>query len=178
MSSASLKKIAAKNKVILDQLLYISIFLNLLIIVVLVLLRRPRNFTYYIIFTIPSIVIQYLLEAKGRPKLDQNQRLLKSGDDILQKGSLFQYCFDVIYLTWFFDILMVLFGTNKVWLGYLVIPGYIGYKLSGFILPFLKKSKKTKEMVDTKKEENDSGLSKRQSKLRARQEKGPTTKYR
>ena len=37
------------------------------------------------------------------------------------------------------DILMIIFGTNKVWYLYLVIPGFAIYKLSGFILPFIKR---------------------------------------
>lgn len=189
MSSASLKKLAARNKAILDQLLYISILINLFTLIILFYFKRPQKYIYYILFSIPAIILQYVLENNGRPKLDPKGQLIRSGDDILQRGSLFQYCFDIIYLTWFFDVLMIIFGSNKVWLGYAVIPGFAIYKISGFILPFFKKSGNASAGADAKQKAEDenlrngrredgSGLSKRQQKLKARQEKGPATKYR
>ncbi|KAI5961213.1 uncharacterized protein KGF55_004138 [Candida pseudojiufengensis] len=181
MAGASQKKLAVKNKSILDQLLYISIGVNLLTLFVIFYFKRPSNYIPYLIFQIPSIILQNLLEKNGRPKYNSAGQLVKSGDDILQKGSLFQYCFDIIYLTWFFNILTILLGSNKVWYLYSIIPGYIVYKLSGFILPFFKKSKPVvgEEVGETSATSKDSsGLSKRQQKLKARQEKGPSTKYR
>ncbi|KAI5955652.1 hypothetical protein KGF54_001154 [Candida jiufengensis] len=179
MAGASQKKLAVKNKSILDQLLYISIGVNTLTLFTLFYFKRPTSKIPYIIFQIPSIVLQYLLEQNGRPKY-LGDKMIKSGDDILQKGSLFQYCFDIIYLTWFFDILMIVFGSNKVWILYLIIPGYITYKLSGFIIPFFKKSKPSvvDNDIDNKEKDSNTGLSKRQQKLKARQEKGPAVKYR
>ncbi|CAK9438536.1 uncharacterized protein LODBEIA_P27600 [Lodderomyces beijingensis] len=186
MSSASLKKLAARNKAILDQLFYISILINLLSLIAVFYFKRPSSGIYYLVFSVPSVVLQYLLETNGRPIYDSRQQLVKSGDDILQRGSLFQYCFDVIYITWFFDALMIIFGSNKTWLGYGVIPGFIVYKLGGYILPFFKKSgggssgdesgaNGAASRLDKKE---DSGLSKRQQKLKARKEKGPAVKYR
>lgn len=107
--------------------------------------------------------------------------MVKSGEDIRLKGSLYEYYFDVIYITWFLDILMIIFGTNKVWYLYLVIPGFAIYKLSGFILPFIKKNKNPTAQEAEQDQRGASGntaTSKRQQKLQARREKGPAVRYR
>ncbi|KAF6070309.1 hypothetical protein FOB64_002385 [Candida albicans] len=101
---------------------------------------------------------------------------VSSGEDIRLSGSLYEYYFDVIYLTWGFDILMIIFGSNKVWYGYLIIPGFAIYKLSNFILPFIKKNKSngsTPEEQQAETKQTNSATSKRQQKLQARREKGP-----
>ena len=67
------------------------------------------------------------------------------------------------------------FGSNKVWYGYLIIPGFAIYKLSNFILPFIKKNKSngsTPEEQQAETKQTNSATSKRQQKLQARREKG------
>ena len=90
-------------------------------------------------FLHPKYILQYSLEKFGRPKYTNGNSLVSSGEDIRLLGSLYEYYFDVIYLTWGFDILMIIFGSNKVWYGYLIIPGFAIYKLSNFIYHSLKR---------------------------------------
>ncbi|CAI5758929.1 unnamed protein product [Candida verbasci] len=175
MSSASVKKIATANTNILNQLLLIQIIVNLLVLVIYIIFKRPTSIKPYIIFNIPNFLLNYNLETSGRPKYVNKN--LKVSTDLNQKG-LIEYYFDVIYVTLFLNIIMVVFGSNKVWYLYLIIPGYIVYTLGGYVLPFLKKDK---GQVGTEpvQAENNSGLSKRQQKLQQRKEKGgQQVKYR
>lgn len=185
MSANSQKKLAARNKSILYQLRYIAATINLIAIFAIFYFGRPSSSFTYISLSIPSFILQYVLESSGLPKIGPEGKVLVSGADILQKGSLFEYCFDVIYLTWTLDVLMIVLGSNKVWWGYAMIPGYAVYKISGFVLPFFRKSGGNGQQggvdndttgASTKKD--NSGLSKRQQKMKARQEKGPAVRYR
>ncbi|EGW34824.1 uncharacterized protein SPAPADRAFT_53226 [Spathaspora passalidarum NRRL Y-27907] len=182
MAAQSSKKLAAANVKTLNQLHLISAGINLLVIIAIFFLHRPASFLPWLLLSIPSFLLQYNLEASGRPKYVKEKgydKLVKSGQDIHQQGGLFEYFFDVIYLTWLFDILMIIFGTNKVWWGYSVIPGFACYKLYGIVSPFFKnKGQQQQETTSTAEEKSASGKSKRQQKLEARREKGPTMKYR
>ncbi|EMG46838.1 ENV10 SRP-independent targeting protein 2 [Candida maltosa Xu316] len=179
MASASAKKQAVSNTTMLNQLSLISSIINLLTILSIFVIHRPASFKPWLFFSLPSFVLHYSLEKCGRPKYN-GKTLISSGDDIRLPGSLFEYYFDVIYLTWFFDILMILTGSNKVWYLYLVIPGFAIYKLSNIILPFLKKNRKgpaggndeNEESESDKGNNSNSGTSRRQQKLQARREKG------
>ena len=188
MSAGSQKKLATKNKSILLQFRYIAATINVLAIIAIFYFNRPSRSITYILLSTPSFILQYVLESSGLPKFGADGKVLSSGADIMQKGSLFEYCFDVIYLTWILDVLMIVFGSNKVWWGYAMIPGFAIYKISGFVLPFFRKSgggqqqqqgadKDGATSSSTTKKDN-SGLSKRQQKMKARQEKGPAVKYR
>ena len=99
MASASAKKLAVANTNILNQLLIISASIN---IIVINYLHFPSSISYkpWIIFSIPSILLQYSLEKFGRPKYTNGNSLVSSGEDIRLLGSLYEYYFDVIYLTW------------------------------------------------------------------------------
>lgn len=181
MASASAKKLAVANTNILNQLLIISASINIIVFLIISIFHRPSSYKPWIIFSIPSILLQYSLEKFGRPKYTNGNSLVSSGEDIRLLGSLYEYYFDVIYLTWGFDILMIIFGSNKVWYGYLIIPGFAIYKLGNFILPFIKKNKSNGSTPDEQQAETkqtNSATSKRQQKLQARREKGPAVKYR
>ncbi|KAI5960482.1 hypothetical protein CANMA_003994 [Candida margitis] len=185
MSAGSQKKLATRNKSILYQFRYIAATINLLAIIAIFYFRRPSRSIFYILLSTPSFVLQYVLESSGLPKIGPDGKVITAGSDILQKGTLFEYCFDVIYLTWILDVLMVLFGSNKVWWGYAMIPGYATYKIAGFVLPFFKKSGGGGQQAagadgdaGAAAKKDKSGLSKRQQKLQARQEKGPGVRYR
>lgn len=185
MSAGSQKKLAIRNKSILYQLRYIAATVNLIAIIAIFYFSRPSRSITYILLSIPSFVLQYVLESSGSPKIGPDGKVIASGADILQKGSLFEYCFDIIYLTWILDVLMIVLGSNKVWWGYVMIPGYAIYKISGFVLPFFKKTGGAAQQNEVDGDvsgpatrKDNSGLSKRQQKLKARQEKGPAVRYR
>lgn len=184
MASASAKKQATSNASMLNQLSIIASIINFLAILAIFVFHRPASFRPWLFWSIPSFILHYSLESSGRPKYsnDNKKQLISSGEDIRLKGSLFEYYFDIIYITWFLDILMIIFGTNKVWYLYLIIPGFAIYKLSGFILPFFKKNKGSPQEVEQNSKNstntNATATSKRQQKLQARREKGSGVKYR
>ncbi|ODV87689.1 hypothetical protein CANARDRAFT_192786 [[Candida] arabinofermentans NRRL YB-2248] len=132
MAGASDKKQATANVKILKEIHTISLAINLITIIGIFIFHRPSTKKYYFIWSIPSILCQYILEKSGRPKYETNlqgyQILLKSGENLQQSG-LTEYMFDVIYLTLICDLLMIILGSNKVWLLLLVIPGFAIFKL-------------------------------------------------
>lgn len=145
MASSSIKKIASSNNQTLKQLHSIAGVIILISILVLYALRRPTNYKPFIIFQIPSVACQYVIEKSGRPKYQLDpvngyEKLVKGGSDLNQQG-LFEYMFDVIYVTLGLNILMLIFGSNKVWYLYVIIPGFAVYKVSDIIMPFFKKLK-------------------------------------
>ncbi|KAG7807034.1 hypothetical protein KL921_004458 [Ogataea angusta] len=138
MAGASDKKQAAANSSILRQLHLASVVVNVLALLALFLLHRPAAKKYYFIFSLPGLGCQYVLEKVGRPKYHTNPQgysvLSSAGQDLQQQG-LTEYMIDIVYLTLIIDVLMILFGSNKVWLLLLAVPAYAGYKLKGFIAP-------------------------------------------
>ncbi|KAK6197480.1 uncharacterized protein RJT21DRAFT_123295 [Scheffersomyces amazonensis] len=184
MASQSSKKQAQSNIKTLFELHVISLVINILSILGLFVLHRPSNWIPWIIISLPAWGLQYFIEKGGRPRYNGEGKMTRVGDDLKLSGSLYEYFFDIIYVTWFLDILMIIFGTNYVWFLYSVIPIFAGYKIFGFVAPFLKKSKgpvgadtsSTGTGADTGS--SASGKSKRQQKLEARRDKGPSVKYR
>lgn len=180
MASGSSKKLAAANSKTLNQLHLITAIINIVSILGIFVLKRPASYKPWLILSIPSFIIEYNLEKSGRPTFS-GSKLIRSGDDIHQQGGLYEYFFDIVYLTWAFDILMVIIGSNKVWWLYSVIPGFAIYKLYGIVSPFLQNRKGAKagsEEQQQQQQQSASGTSKRQQKLQARREKGNTVKYR
>lgn len=97
-------------------------------------------------------------------------KLVKSGDDIKGPG-LFEYMFDCVYLTWFCDILMIVFGSNKVWIIMLTVPAFLIYKISSIAKSFFGGKKVAAAKVSTANEDSQGkheGKSKRQAKLEQR----------
>lgn len=167
MASQSGKKTAQANQQTLKELHAISLIINVLAIVAIFFLRRPKAVWPYVLFSLPSLGCQYVLESSGRPKYTSEAgqpKLVRSGDDIKGPG-LFEYMFDAIYITWLCDVLMIVFGTNKIWWLYMVIPGYIAYKVTFLAKSFL--GKRAPNPTPTVNEEPTK--SKRQAKAEQRQ---------
>lgn len=145
MASQSAKKLAAGNKATLKQTHSISVSINLLILFVWYLRRRPQSLIPYATLSLPAFFLEFLIERYGRPKysLDVSKNyhtLMDPGNDLNHEG-LYEYFFDVIYVTWILGVLMLLTGTNKVLWFYTIIPGYAIFKVLGVFLSFFGKSK-------------------------------------
>lgn len=182
MASQSAKKLAANNSEVLNNTHKYALVVNIFVLLFLIIFKRPASFKAYFIFSIPSFILQYILEKNGRPvyKIDastNNSKLVRAGDDVSQEG-LYEYMFDVLYVTWILDILMVLTGTNKIWWLYSIIPGYAGLKLFNVVLPFIKGMKGNKDSKNSEKETQEPTKSKRQTKLESRKAKGQNIRYR
>ena len=172
MASLSSKKTAAANANTLKELHLISLAINALALLVLFVFHRPASKYKYIVLSAPALACQFVLEKSGRPvfikdQVTGTQKLVKSGDDIKGPG-LFEYMFDCIYVTWICDILMVVFGLNKVWLLYLVIPGFVAYKVSSIARSFLGKKSSPGQPATAEDIPTQQGKSKRQAKLEKR----------
>lgn len=165
MASNSSKKTAASNVEILKKLHYLSLGIIVFTLVIIYVLKRPSHWLVYLLFQAPLIGCEYILESSGRPKYQYDvvggyQKLIKSGGDLNQTG-LTEYLFDVIYFSWILDILVVIFGTTKIFFLWLVIPTFVIYKFSGFILPFIIPNKSNSQKPEAQSQEK----SKRQQKL-------------
>lgn len=174
MAGAAEKKQAQRNLETLSSVHKLSGIINIIVIIFIFFLKRPTNGKkYYFLFSIPAFICEYVVEKIGRPKYSFNEDgykiLIKAGDDLQQAG-LTEYMFDIIYLTLLIDILMIVFGSMKVWILLLIIPIYACWKLKNIISAVLGlflpnwRSKKGDENVSTPVETK----SKRQQKLEKR----------
>lgn len=176
MASLSSKKTAAANAKTLQELHIISAVVNLLVWIGLFLLGRPASKWKYFVLSVPAFASEFVLEKSGRPVHTSDpvtglKRLVKSGDDIKGPG-LFEYMFDCIYITWLCDLLMLVFGSNKVWFLYLVVPGYVAYKVSSLARSFMGKSSKSSQAPESKADSQAApAKSKRQAKMEQRGQK-------
>lgn len=182
MAALSSKKTATSNLKTLKELHLISLTINAFALVSILVLKRPSSKWKYAVLSAPALACQYVLEKSGRPvySVDQvsgQRKLVRSGDDIKGPG-LFEYMFDCIYVTWFCDLLMVILGSNKVWYLYLVIPGFIGFKLISIARSFMGGSSKAKQATEPQAAATEQGKSKRQAKLELRGQRGQRVVHR
>mmetsp|Transcript_6505 Transcript_6505/g.8156 ORF Transcript_6505/g.8156 Transcript_6505/m.8156 type:complete len:178 (+) Transcript_6505:9505-10038(+) len=171
MASQSTKKLAAANTEILNQTHLIAVIINLLVIVILVVFKRPKSFIPYLIFSFPAFLCQFIIEQSARPvyvedKLSGQRKLIKAGEDVKHEG-LYEYMFDTMYITWIIDVLMIVLGTNKVWWLYTIIPGFAIFKIVGLVKGFKGSSKAEKKP----EEQETPQKSKRQAKREANKNK-------
>ena len=96
------------------------------------LLFRSRSLLAYLLCSIPAFIAEFVLEKTGRPKYDATTKALKnSGEDLAAQG-LTEYLFDVVWVTWFSLISVMVFG-NWGWIVWSVVPAYGAYKGYGLL---------------------------------------------
>lgn len=96
------------------------------------LLFRSRSLVVYALLSLPSFICQFALEKAGRPKFDAATGALKSAGEDLSAQGLTEYMWDVVWITWGCQVLVMLFG-NWLWLLWAVVPAYGGYKGYGLL---------------------------------------------
>ncbi|GMM38463.1 Snd2 protein [Saccharomycopsis crataegensis] len=176
MAGASQKKIAASNKKILKEIHLISCSILAISAVAVFAFHRPASVKPFVIFNIPLLVCQAILESTGRPKYGpEGSKLSGTVADLRQEG-LTEYMFDIIYFTGIEDILMILCGSNKVWWLYIAIPAFAIYK-SFWLLKLGKNllgigKGKGAPMQEDNDVADEPTKSKRQAKMEARGQKG------
>ncbi|QPG74310.1 hypothetical protein FOA43_001637 [Brettanomyces nanus] len=174
MAGQAEKKQAQNNLLVLKEIHIISLIVNLVSLLCLIIFRRPGNYKPYLLLSIPGWLCEYILERIGRPKYETDSVsgypvLVRAGEDLRQVG-LTEYMFDVFYLTQGSDILMCLFGSNKVWWLLALVPVYAAYKIFGLWLRFRgSKQSATKAQADGARGQPEK--SKRQLKKEARASK-------
>lgn len=166
MASQSAKKLAAANNAILKQTHLISLGVNFFVLFVWYWIRRPKSLIPYAALSLPAIFLEILIERYGRPKYSVDasngyQTLLNPGNDLNHEG-LYEYFFDVIYITWILGALILLTGSNKVLWLYSLIPGYAIFKILGIFLSFFGKRQR-KENTNTIEENASSSIVKQKN---------------
>ncbi|KAK3900129.1 hypothetical protein C8A05DRAFT_36244 [Staphylotrichum tortipilum] len=131
MAQKARKDLAKSNTSALSSLHLGSLLVNLLFLLHHFLLR-PRSLTLYLVLSIPSFFSQFTLERTGRPRYDPASGALKSAGEDLGAAGLTEYMFDVVWVTWAVDVLVVLFG-DWAWFFWGVVPAYGGYKAFGMM---------------------------------------------
>lgn len=174
MAGGAEKKQARYNASILKDIHTVSVVVNLLAILCLFVFHRPQGKKPYLILSIPSWVVEYILEKTGRPVYKLNEvkgypMLVSAGEDLRQQG-LTEYMFDVFYLTMGCDIFMCILGSNYCWWLLALIPMYAAYKLASLWLGMRAKQANASQQMRMSGN-NEPVKSKRQQKLEARQKK-------
>ena len=131
MAQKAKKDRAKANTSTLNNLHIGTLAVNAVFILFRIFIRQ-RSMLAYGILSIPSLVAEYILESTGRPKFDPSTKALKtSGEDLAAPG-LTEYMFDVIWITWFCLVSVIIFG-NWGWLVWGVIPVFGAYKGYGLL---------------------------------------------
>ncbi|PSS28163.1 hypothetical protein M430DRAFT_32642 [Amorphotheca resinae ATCC 22711] len=131
MAQKAKKDRAKANISTLNNLHIGSLSFNALFILFNLVFKR-RSILSYVLLSIPSLIAEYILETTGRPKFDPATKALKSSGEDLAAPGLTEYMFDVIWVTWFSLISVMIFG-NWGWIVWSVVPIYGAYKGYGLL---------------------------------------------
>jgi hypothetical protein len=131
MAQKAKKDRAKANISTLNNLHIGTLSVNVIFILFSLLIRR-RSLLTYAILSVPSLVAEYILESTGRPKFDPSTKALKSSGEDLAAPGLTEYMFDIIWVTWFCLVSVIIFG-NWGWIVWCIIPIYGGYKGYGLL---------------------------------------------
>ncbi|TFK27050.1 DUF788-domain-containing protein [Coprinopsis marcescibilis] len=177
MANASAKRIANQNEAAVKHLRLGLFMPTLLSLVLRLLLRRDSippskgSIAIYIVTYFPSFFLSNYLIKIGSTRRDSvTGALISYGEDLNQAG-VTEWCFDILYVTYACQVGSGAFG-EWFWWFYLVIPLYAVFKLwTSVISPYVlgNGSRGPKEEEDTP---SSDATSKRQEKLRKRQERG------
>lgn len=179
MAKATTKRTASQNETTIKNLKIGNLIAGVLSVLLRVLFRRSMLtskssvFLYAITFA-PMWMLSSYLEKIGLPKRDPTTKaVVSSGEDLNQSG-IMEYCFDIIYVTWACQVGTGIFG-DKFWWLYALIPLFAGFKLwTSVISPLVLGRGSSSADVAASEGDNNMGqsTSKRQEKLKKRQERG------
>jgi hypothetical protein len=125
MAQKAKKDRAKANAAALNQLHLGSLVTNA-VFLLFYLFFRSRSLWLYGILSLPAFICEAVLETTGRPKFDAAGALRTAGEDLSSPG-LTEYMFDIIWVTWASQILVVLLG-NYAWMLWTAVPVYGAYK--------------------------------------------------
>ncbi|ORY56540.1 hypothetical protein BCR35DRAFT_284110 [Leucosporidium creatinivorum] len=171
MAKGNAKRVAAANAQTIKQLRLGFAISGAIYLLHLFIFRSGRTWRRAFLFSFTEIIAVVLWQ--------QLEGMAKRTDELAAPG-LTSYIFDVIYVTWFVHVATALIST-KFWYLYLVIPSYAIYRLVKFALPYVWPSAASPSTAGqvpnaphaaaTPAAETET-LSKRQAKIKAREEKG------
>ncbi|KAI0003032.1 hypothetical protein BJV74DRAFT_566751 [Russula compacta] len=154
MANASAKRIASQNEAAIKNMLYGH------------LLVKKAIFLYCASVALSQFLYRHL-KRLGKPRRDSTGNLVSSGDDLNQPG-ITEWTFDVLYISWFAQIGSAILGEWFWWI-YLMIPTFVIYKLWNVLISPILLGRSSSVGEEEPREE---GLSKRQEKLKKRNDRG------
>ncbi|KAF2858004.1 hypothetical protein K470DRAFT_272797 [Piedraia hortae CBS 480.64] len=123
MAQKAAKSQAARNSATLNRTHLISLAIYTLFFLTHTL-HFPRSLPKFITLTLPSLIIELLLERTGRPSYTPTG-VAHPGADLEAKG-LTEWMWDVLYWTWGVVVLVIVAG-DWAWWFYVVVPVYTAY---------------------------------------------------
>jgi hypothetical protein len=136
------KKLADSNKKVIKDTFTVATVIYSVLLVCVGVLKRPSPAKPFILIQLPVVFFLYSIYMTGWPTYYPSQsnpkqmKLVRAGDD-LKTHWLMQYYFDIIYITWFLDILVVVFNNNKIFYVYGIIPAFVAYKFVAGIFTYI-----------------------------------------
>ncbi|KAI0481548.1 hypothetical protein F4859DRAFT_424358 [Xylaria cf. heliscus] len=122
MAQKARKDRAKGNAAILKNLHIGTLIVNAAFILSNLLFKR-RSLLLYVLYSIPSVICEVILESTGRPKYDASTNALKTAGEDLSAPGLTEYMFDIVWVTWGCMVLVAFIG-NWGWSLWCVIPAY------------------------------------------------------
>ncbi|KAF8076139.1 hypothetical protein FPV67DRAFT_399517 [Lyophyllum atratum] len=177
MANASAKRIANQNETAVKTLRLGMLVPTIISLILRFWFRRDSlppskgSLAIYIVTFFPAFFLSNYLIKIGTTRRDPTTgTLISYGEDLNQAG-VTEWCFDILYVTWACQIGSGIFGEWFWWL-YMVIPVYAVFKLwISVISPMFFGRSSTQAPDDNSKPEKET-TSKRQDKLRKRNERG------
>ncbi|KAH8805719.1 hypothetical protein F5884DRAFT_800317 [Xylogone sp. PMI_703] len=131
MAQKAKKDRAKSNTSALNNLHIGTLSLNVIFLLFNFLIRS-RSLLLYAILSIPCFICEFMLETTGRPRYDPQTKALKSSGEDLSAPGLTEYMFDIVWVTWFSLVVVMIFG-NWGWILWSAIPIYGAYKGYGLL---------------------------------------------
>ncbi|TIA75298.1 hypothetical protein E3P91_00518, partial [Wallemia ichthyophaga] len=171
-ANASQKKITAGNQKSIRILqLANAAFILLHVISNHFLGRRHFSFTA-LALTLPGLVCSLVLARWGKPVFSENGQVVSSGEDLSGEGGLIEHMWDIVYVTWMCLTMTGFFGGIMWWM-FIIVPGFAIFKAASFAMPFLMPAAgRMRDAISSQPNTAEPGESKRQQKLKQRQQKG------
>ncbi|CAK7563958.1 MAG: hypothetical protein SEPTF4163_001840 [Sporothrix epigloea] len=126
MAQKAKKDRAKANANALTNLHYGALIVNAIFLLFYVIFRS-RSLVAWLLMSTPAFFCQFMIERAGRPRFDAQTGALRSSGEDLAAAGLTEYMFDVVWVTWGVEVLVVLFG-NKLWFLWAIVPAYGAYK--------------------------------------------------
>ncbi|KAG6918901.1 hypothetical protein DXG01_010556 [Tephrocybe rancida] len=177
MANASAKRIATRNESAVKTLRLGMLVPTIISILFRLLFRRDSlppskgSLAIYIATFFPAFFLSNYLIKIGTTRRDPTTgTLISYGEDLNQAG-VTEWCFDILYVTWACQIGSGAFGEWFWWL-YMVIPVYAVFKLWVSVISPMFLGRSSSQAPEETATSEKEATSKRQEKLRKRNERG------
>lgn len=171
MANKNQKKVDEANKKLLANILNTILAINGIYILFNVILSWS-TFGFFsicgflLLNTVYYFTYRYLVSF-SEPVITEDDYFVEDLNKC--QGTFAEYCFDIFYIQYFVQITTIY--SNWFWLVYLVIPGFAGYKVFGYILMFWKMKNEQNEQPQNLTPEQIKQMEKKQRKMDLREKR-------